>query len=329
LYHYLKNSVESCLEFFPNDDLLILDNNSTNPKILDYLKTIHLKYPNVKVIFRGSNTTARKVGSLYEAYNEAIEIAIAQSYDVVNLMNDDIQVMHRDPNFLTNMKNIWAQDPNITNISVMFSRKLNPDVAKQRVLHASGLGYLPNLYGVSDEGFFQVSFFAKTGFRFMNTETEHSTHMWNKGFRTLSYRDPFISFIPWPATRRKGRTIGVETPPIERFYLKPISTHLFSKLVARPLSEIPFAEDYCFPWNYSCLTPYCPTTPGLEYVQMSWKRRKLPFYETRGQEYGQRRWPAFLKIILAHREPSILFFISRCLREIAYKIISPIISLKQ
>lgn len=328
-YYYLRNTLESLLEYFPLGDVLVVDNGSTDSRLIEYLNHKEISEPRVKVVFRGENNIRRKVGSLYEAYNLAIDHAIDREYDYLHLMADDVQYMWTDEQILDKVDHIFKSLPQVLNVSAFFFRQVGSYNLDRRFnLDARSLGYKSLDYGVADDGFFRVKTLVETKFKFLDSEGLHGKIMLDRGYNRFQLRDPFIAEIPWPATRRGGKIIGKEGPPRERYYLKPLDQDQITALQARPIQEYPYLEDYCFPWGYACLTPIWVTNPSIEYIESLITRRikakksiLIPHFEMRGMTPNTGSIPLIWNAarILRYHEPSLFLWLKLLSKEQAVR----------
>lgn len=328
-FYYLRNTLESLLEYFPLGDVLVVDNGSTNSQLIEYLKSKEVSEPRLKVVFRGENSPLKKVGSLYEAYNLAIDHAIDQEYDYLQLMNDDAQYMWDDKQILDKVDDIFRTRTQVFNVSTLFLRLVHSHNLERRLkIDPGSLGYLSLHHGLADDGFFSVKTLVETQFRFLNTEIQHAKLMHDLGYHRYSMRDPVIAFIPWPATRRRGKIIGKEAPPRERYYLKPLDKGQITALQARPIQEFPYQEDYCFPWGYACLSPIWATNPSIEYLETLTTRRLdakkpilIPHFELRGMAPTAGSLPLIRNAarIFRDHEPSLFLWLKLLAEEQAVR----------
>ena len=123
LYYLLRNTLESLLENFPFGDVVVVDNGSTNQELIEYLRSRELSEPRLKVVFRSDNDETKRIGSLYEANNWAIEYSIENGYDYVCFVQDDVQYMWTDPNIMEKVAAIFDQEQGVSNVSPAFLKK--------------------------------------------------------------------------------------------------------------------------------------------------------------------------------------------------------------
>ena len=61
--------------------------------------------------------------------------------------------------------------------------------------------------------------------------------MRERGFFLHILQVPFITFLPWPAIRRRKKIIGIERPPKNDLYLKSLNAAQIKKLEEKASQE--------------------------------------------------------------------------------------------
>jgi glycosyltransferase involved in cell wall biosynthesis len=308
-YHYIRNTVESCQEFFPEADILVVDNGSTEPRLVQWLE--HLRQEGrVSVMLRGHNNSSRRVGSLYDGYNDAFDWALERGYDLIYLMNDDVQFLYHDPDLIPKVAAFFAAAHDASNLSIMFGKAIAP--MHDRAQYVPELRAFRSLgYGVSDDGFFTSEFLRRTGFRFMDSESRHASDMRERGYQCYLWRDPVLAFVPWVATRRNGRIIGREFPPLARYYLKPLEDAAVRRLHNRPDGDYAYGDDWTRPWGWTCLSPYWFTTLTTEYFIKCLEQRVLPRFIAESGDAG------LFDVLRTRHAPELGHVANRVLRDLA------------
>src|SRR6202035_3633533 len=110
---YLGNLLRSLHTLFPVGDTLVVDNGHDGAQTQS---VIWREMPNAYYLGRQSNRTDRKVGSLYEAYNSAIEFGLQQKYEFLHFVQDDMQWMWYQPGILARIANVLDHYPTISMI---------------------------------------------------------------------------------------------------------------------------------------------------------------------------------------------------------------------
>ncbi|WP_122689184.1 glycosyltransferase, partial [Pseudomonas viridiflava] len=71
---FLREAVDSVkAQLYTNWELCLADDASTNPAVIEYLKSLKASDKRIKVVFRGSN------GHISQASNSALDVAKGQS----------------------------------------------------------------------------------------------------------------------------------------------------------------------------------------------------------------------------------------------------------
>ena len=118
IYEYFVNSINSVLKYDKSSDLLIL--TTGNPKLFgwrsglssfcfdyehdeiskveNFIKT--LKVGNKVIIKRISPVSVGKTGSLYDAYNYALNFAKKNNYNYLNVIQNDMQLLFWNNNLI-------------------------------------------------------------------------------------------------------------------------------------------------------------------------------------------------------------------------------------
>ena len=115
---YFTNAVNSVLSMAADDDVLVVDNASNLPTLTQQLQSTASREPRVRLLLRESNDTTRnkKVGGLYDAYNEVMEHALRHGYDYVHIMQHDMQLLWWDESIPQLASEIFAEYPECVNI---------------------------------------------------------------------------------------------------------------------------------------------------------------------------------------------------------------------
>jgi hypothetical protein len=287
---YFLNAVNSVRLMAENDDILVVDNASGMPGLIQELQSIAERAPRVSLLLRATNDISRnsKVGGLYDAYNEVIDYALERGYDFLHIIQHDMQMVWWDDTVLARAEEIFAEYPECVNISM---------IAQSRDLKLSdGLSYVkPKLvqlsyYGLTDTGLYDLAKWRARGMRFGESEQAHAQQYRAEGLRVLCHPLPTIAFVPWPAVVRSGKVVGREVKPVEQFLLRPLTDGEIGQV--KESTEPVWLEQLAIPWGWSCLMPYWPTdlwtitywvyryretrARGLRAAWPRWQRAGLP-----------------------------------------------------
>lgn len=298
---YLGNALKSLKQLLPIGDTLVIENG----RDLDRTKAvIKDAMPDAVLLGRGENRADRKVGSLYEAYNEGIEYGLERGYDLLHFIQDDMQWMWYRAGMMERIAEILQSNPSISMVLPLFQKEIVATDFRRRAVPRPDLGTWEIDYGVADIGIMAAAFIRKTGFRFGSTEGEHSARVLKMGGRAHVLAAPMISFVPWPAVRRGGQLVGPDLPLDGSLFLKPLNESQIDRLLAAAKSfDVVCADEYCLPSQGKVLWPYWFTECTPEYLSrvFRWWRQtgKRPRWVGSGAGRARRPTPKQASAILA------------------------------
>lgn len=280
-YYYLRNTVESLLEYFRFGDTLVVDDGSSDPRLTAYLADLARRGIAVARREREPGAAQAKHGGLYANMDLGVERAAAGGYDYVQFIQDDVQFLWHDPAVLEKTERIFRALSDCSLVENIFFNAIVRGVVEKRVeLVPEANCYHRRPHGMLDQGIAPVSLIQRMGFRFASGNEGANSKWWRqRGYRTYRLHSPSMAFVPWPATLRHSQQASEGLAPPERYYLKPLTDVQVRRLTDRPLSELPFAEDYCEPWGWTCPKPYWygPDLRGYEHslhrIRHGWLRR--------------------------------------------------------
>lgn len=255
---YFLNTVRSVRAVTPNDNVLVIDNRSPQAQLRRALRELADRDEHVELILRDSNDVRgnSKTGSLYAAYGDAMEYAIARHYDLLHILQNDMQMMWWDDAMVARSVELFRRYTNCLNIHTIMLPK---DKQLGDELHepdASGIRSLRK-YGLTDTGLYHLGRWQEVGLGFSETEQAHAKRYLDAGYRVLCHPWPTDAQIPWPPVIRKGRQIGREVRTTRPFVLKPMSVADVDIIKSR--SRLTWLEDVCIPWDWICLAPMWTT----------------------------------------------------------------------
>ena len=303
---YFLNAVASLGAVAPHDDVLVVDNASPDLVLAAELAHLASESERIRLVRRSSNDLDLngKVGSLYDAYREAFELAVAERYDYVHLVQGDMQTLWWDDDVVARAASIFEAWPRCVNV---FTCLLTSNSAQSDALERLDGTSEPRLrhYGLTDTGLFHLGRWTSYEMSFARSETEHAARYRHEGFSVVCHPWPTDAPVPWPAVMRRGRQVGREVVPVEPFLLRPLDSADVVELKERSWTWL---EDVCVPWGWVCLTPMW--TGDLETADY-WAARlrdartrglraSLPRWETRGLDQ-----PAGWRVRREHR-PSLV-----------------------
>ena len=282
IYEYFVNSINSVLKYDKFSDLLILITG--NPKFFGWKSTpsnlcfdyIHdeilrvenfiknLKVNNKVTIKRIATDSIGKTGSLYDAYNYALNFAKKNNYDYLNVIQNDMQLLFWNNNLIQLIEELFKKNANAIQINSGFPRKgSHPNFYKSSlnnfkeiylvsIKKKKNIFYLNN--GIGDWGIIDLSRAYDANLFFEKNETFMSTEYYKRGFISLFCPVPYIGVLPWPATVRKNKIIGT---PLNLWnndlLLKSVTEELFYDLVS--FNKELWQEDWVKTFGWYALNP--------------------------------------------------------------------------
>jgi hypothetical protein len=269
----------SVLEFLPESDLLVVDDGSDEPRQHDVLAELESQGVDVQ---RANVPSEGLHGGLYVRMNEAISYAIERGYDYVNLVQDDMQWMWHEPTLIDTLDALFDSLPDAAQVGAAFAKAIMPNLEQRLLPAAGGRCYVDDSYGMADTGIVRLELLRQHAFTFRSLEAATSAFWVERGYRLYHLRDPQLAWLPHPFLL--DRSVG-ESP--NRYYLEPLSVEAVGRLRSRPISALPFHEDYCCPWGWGALSPFGFSTYH-DYPRMLLRssRRRIPRW------VGRRPWRA-------------------------------------
>jgi len=271
-YCYLKNTIESLIEYFRFGDTLIVDDGSDDQHVVDYLSELESRAVHVIRHQPWASQPYHVFGhnDLYENMDVGVTFAIDHGYDYIHFVQDDVQFMWHDQELLTRVEYIFQTLPDAAQVSNLFYQAIFAGIEARRpepVPHANCYHSRP--HGMSAMGIVPVNLLKKHNFRFGNGDENTNSGWWRRqGYRAYALHAPIVALVPWPSVFYRGRLVAEGCRPVNKYYLKPLESHEIKRLLSRPLEEIPYTEDYCLPWGWSCPTPYWSIGETKEYKRL-------------------------------------------------------------
>jgi len=259
-FFYLKNTVESLIEYFRFGDTMIVDDGSTDAKTVAYLN--ELERHGVVVIRQeskvreGFNWNAH--GGLYENMDTAVQYAISNNYDFIQFIQDDVQFMWHDADLPVRVQHIFEALPDAAQVvNLFFKGVVREETARRLEIIPDAHCYHLRPYGMMDMGINSVPLLKKHSFRFGNGTEKNNSDWWRRrDYKAYLLSSPSMLWVPWPDVIQFDKQCAEGRAPVHKYYLKPLDDEQIGRLANRPLEDIPFAEDYCLPWGWSCPQPY-------------------------------------------------------------------------
>lgn len=291
---YFTNCISSIARLCPHDTLAIY--NFVDDRDLQRIEllTSERKHPNLSLIFRPNETIAR-TGSLYDAYNHAIEYALSD-YRYISFIQADMQMMWWDEKIVDHCDAAREKFRGMHGGELCFYTQI--PVRGKRVDFYSNWGQSGHRPMRANPGAVDVAIYPVVetfgdGFRFAGSEREFSAKASRRGISTALHPFPFLAPIPFPQTVRtqahRARAKEIADMPGAILKVLPAAGHQinFERDSFHPL----FMEDLVVPDGWSCLTPYWPSdTSGIEWFRVRWqlaKKNHTSIFSSVGAESGR------------------------------------------
>ena len=202
---YFLNAARSIRATAPEDDLLVVDNASPSIDLRRALAELAATDDKLEVIFRTVNdtTTNTKVGSLYSAYNAAFEYAISMDYQLVHLVQGDMQTLWWDSDIVHKALALYEAHPKCVNILTMLLPRDN--LLMEDVVESGTAGILKvRNYGLIDTGLYHLGRWQEWQVSFGKAERDHGKRYLDAAFEVLCHPWPADAPVPWPPVIRSG-----------------------------------------------------------------------------------------------------------------------------
>lgn len=278
---HFRNAIESILS--NTDDDVFAVYNSISPadskRFSDFVSNSGFTS---RVVFRTlGNQGPSKTGSLYDAYNMAIDFAAEADFDYLNLVQADCQLMWWSDGLVARLDQIFSvadalDGPRVLCVGTdfpVFGKFVGSNIHENMVFNSDLQCFVETSAGMGDVGIFSMSVIRASGFRFVGSEAQLQESSRRDGYIVPLLDVPCIAFIPWPASLRNGKVVGTVIEPL------PVGTPIL-RLVDGATPEATAAswgiapiwmEDWVRPNGWDCLFPYWPTS--LE--NPKWFKRRL------------------------------------------------------
>lgn len=258
-YHFLKNCVESWYEYFKCGDLLIIDDDSDDPEMLNYL---HVLKKNGTLVYQASQSSliASKNGGLNENMDLAISYAASHGYDYVFFVQDDNQFVWHDAKIIERVDDYFTRFPNLCMVQNVFLsgiRRAAGRLKEEVQLVEKGPGYRVKGNAMLDVGIVKTALIQEHGFKWGLGKESAANAWWRyKGYFALLLKAPNLCFIPDPDVTRERVLTKVRNKPSAKYFIKPLDESQIDRLLQMELEDIPIWEDFCETWGWSSKKPY-------------------------------------------------------------------------
>ena len=286
---YFMNAVSALRATTGTDALLVINNGSRDTHLKNDLDAFVIEHVNVALIDMPEADASgnAKVGSLYSAMSAAFRYAIVQGFDLIHLVQGDMQTLFWDAEIVEKTLRLFAAHPRCVNIHTGLLSRDNLLTAELADSTTPGV-YKLRTYGLTDTGIYHLGRWATFEMAFSESETEHASKYLLAGFEVICHPWSMDAPIPWPAVVRRGTQRGREVPTTRPYLLRPLPLGEVARL---KVSSGPiWLEDLCIPWGWMCLTPMWTTgLDSVDYWVLRWRDARengwahiLPRIEGRG-----------------------------------------------
>lgn len=238
------------------------------------------------------NVLGRRTGSLYDAYNQGIELALGK-YRYASFIQADMQMMWWSDRILSTCDSIINSCQGANSEKFCFFTQI-PVQGKREDYYAEWRdndgGFKRIRKGAVDVGIFTVNSIFNQGLRFEGTENEFSEGCVKHGVNLILHPYPFLAPIPFPLTvrerqlQRQKRNPRTNNPEMVR---SPLAREVinFEKDSFHPL----FMEDLVWPNGWKTLTPYWPSdTLGPEWFRIRFRKSRAEGFPLTKTQSGKR-----------------------------------------
>ena len=244
----LLNCVKSILRFSPSTDIVVFDDGSDDPYTREVLT--QLETQGCEVVVNERDPLAIR-GSLYPNLNAALELSQERRFDLLHLVQDDMQFVWRSPTLDHELESIFETLPNAGQVYIHFWRRLSrlPTTVRDDIP-----GYLQPALG--PVGIVSIERLTERGFTFPSSEPATGVRGRELRLEAYSVANPVVARVPWPMYARYGAMSGRAKVTEKPFLLKPLDDQTIHRLVHRPLHERPYGDSFYVPWGWRCWNPY-------------------------------------------------------------------------
>jgi glycosyl transferase family 2 len=249
----LWNCITSIERFSPETRIVIFDDGSDDAHTRAVLERVQA---NGHSVVRNLHASNGQHGCLYDNMNHALDLAAAENFGLLHVMQDDTQFVWENDDLWRDVRRILARFERASQVSVHFWKRLSVD--RSSLVEAEAC--YRTTFG--DLGVVNVELLREANFRFGPSEDQALAQSRALGHETYSVAHPAVARVPWPTNVRHGVMRGSEQPPAKEFLIKPLDPQKIRRLTTRDLRERPYGDDYYVPWGWRCWKPY-PTGPSV------------------------------------------------------------------
>lgn len=248
----LKNCVHSIQSNLPGCRLKVYDDNSDDQATQDYLDTLG------EQVFFNKEPVNGSRGGLYKNMQQALD-EVETEY--ILFLQDDTQVVRfvdvEDVKIITEF---FSTYPKAAFISPCFLKGERRDKYKTTLIPGIA-GYFSSIHlpAYNDVVIANVASLRAVHWQFLNDEKHNDTEARKHFSMMMTMAHPFVMHVPEsPVFRYKINTLvgRIAANSIKPKYFKAMETEEVRTMRSRPLSQIPFAEDFLHTQNPTIKKPY-------------------------------------------------------------------------
>lgn len=250
---FLQNLLDSAERFYPEMDIAIFDDGSTDEEMKAVLERMKQKGVYVYVAEKGKADNT--LGGFYTNMNVAVKYVCDQNYKYAYFVQDDMQFLWRDEELESRVSEIFKR-PDCFMCNFNFLAKLHKKRIELRLPKADYQIYTLNGKGVMDPGVYDVAKIKAIGFHFpYNHENDNGAYWHEKGYNMVWCSVSNIGWLPWPTAYRHGKVRKRKMN-----VLKPLTKAAIRKLKAN--NGYTFLEDYTSAASFLLKPYWYSVSPG-------------------------------------------------------------------
>lgn len=222
--------------FYPENKIIIYDDNSNDMDLLSYYNTLKLN-PKFEIVIAKNVLEPSKHGGLYSMMNLALEQAYIQHYKFAFFIQDDLQFLcYKNLNLWC--ENTFSKWKNILMISPVFLQKIYlPQIST--FIDKKENDFQFKNYGVADIGIIHLERAKKANLNFnAKGEKYNGNKYFDLGYQLVLSSTPCLAWVPWAFSFKNKRRIGSFYHSKGDSYIKYINKKNVLKL--KQNKKIPF-----------------------------------------------------------------------------------------
>lgn len=285
----LRNALNSIALFDSSEKIGVFDDASDHPEQVRLLEQVASR-ERFSVFVRDDPTDrSERRGGLHPNLNHAIEVARAEGFSYINLIQDDMQFVCQTWETYGSTEHL-LEESNLHSFQIHlgFHKYLGP-----RWLPVDDHKcYAHSALAMAHTGALQLNH-AEVKLPLFPPNDENASELAAskpyvlKGYSLLGIKNPCLCYVPWPEKFEYGnlQQSSVRRGLVGDLLVRPLTARQVRSLRDAPLQTIPLHEDYVRPVGWCCLYPYeYAPTPLRSWLRKNW-------YKWRGGEFRMRYLP--------------------------------------